>query len=160
MTHAVSHFHRTSAAADHYPLLGPTSLLHSKQSPLDMDGHHCPDPSLQSSLLLHSTAAWPLQSTRARIANRLNCKDVSKRKEPKAHRKTLSGTKLKSQPTHKHHKQNITLNQGRECPLQATAAWHLGSPKDDPGVTKPGLSVYLVCQEKAMSDTLHHRPYD
>jgi hypothetical protein len=35
----------------------------------------------------------PLQSTRARIANRMSCKMESKLKEPKAPRTTLSGTK-------------------------------------------------------------------
>jgi hypothetical protein len=35
----------------------------------------------------------PLQSTRARIANRMKCRMQSKRKEPKAPRPTLRGTK-------------------------------------------------------------------
>jgi hypothetical protein len=41
--------------------------------------------------------------------------------DPKATKTTLSQTeKKKSQPTDRHHKDNITLNQGKECPPQET----------------------------------------
>jgi hypothetical protein len=46
----------------------------------------------------------------------------SKRKKPKAPRTTLSGTKSSHNQHTKHHTHKITLNQGRECPLQATPA--------------------------------------
>jgi hypothetical protein len=46
--------------------------------------------------------------------------------DPKTTKTTLSQTetkkKKKSQPTVRHHTDNIAFNQGKQCPLQATPA--------------------------------------
>jgi hypothetical protein len=77
---------------------------------------HCLDPSTLTRRIFAMYLGTghmhePLQSTRARIANRMNCKDGSKHKEPKAPRTTLRGTKSS-------HNQHKNTTHTRKCSIK------------------------------------------